>query len=243
MRRYVHIGTGNYHPRTARLYTDLGLFTCRRDIAADVSDLFNYLTGFGRARAYRKLLVAPHRPARRHHRADRARDRAPRGRRARPDRAEDERARRPALIESLYQASQAGVQVDLVVRGICCLRPGVPGRLGEHPRRRPSSGASSSTRAPSRSRGRRRRRTDRLGRHDAAQPRLARRARRPGRGPAPAREIVDLVDLNLSDNANAWELAADGTWTRRSPRRAADPRRRRTLMARYHSRAADGSGG
>ena len=59
IRRYVHIGTGNYHPRTARLYTDAGLFTCRPDIAADVSDLFNYLTGFGRPQRYRKLLVAP----------------------------------------------------------------------------------------------------------------------------------------------------------------------------------------
>ena len=69
VRRYVHIGTGNYNPSTARLYTDLGLFTCREDLAEDVADLFNHLTGFARPPRYRKVLVAPGAPARRHHRA------------------------------------------------------------------------------------------------------------------------------------------------------------------------------
>ncbi len=72
MRRYVHIGTGNYNPTTARLYTDLGLFTCREDIAEDVADLFNHLTGFARSPEYRRVLVAPDSTARRHRRRDRA---------------------------------------------------------------------------------------------------------------------------------------------------------------------------
>jgi polyphosphate kinase len=127
IRRYVHLGTGNYNPSTARSYTDFGLFTCREDIADDVSDLFNYLTGYSRQTHYRKLLVAPV-----NLRAGIA-DRIER---------EIECARRygsarlifkcnslvdPDMIDALYRASQAGVRVDLVVRGICCLRPGVPG--------------------------------------------------------------------------------------------------------------------
>jgi polyphosphate kinase len=126
-RRYVHIGTGNYHPSTARLYTDLGLFTCREDVTADVSDLFNHLTGFGRPQAYRKLWVAPkelrqrlvdeiwrcclehdpEQPARMVLKCNGLVDRG--------------------VISELYRASQAGVQIDLIVRATCCLLPGVKG--------------------------------------------------------------------------------------------------------------------
>ncbi|MCG8461386.1 MAG: polyphosphate kinase 1 [Holophagales bacterium] len=125
-RYYVHLGTGNYNPVTARIYTDLGLFTCDPDIAADVSDLFNGITGYSRKHRYRKLLVAP------------------RGMReglvTRIEREIELHAKNGgghiafktnALVDSrciqaLYEASQAGVKVDLQVRGICCLRPGVP---------------------------------------------------------------------------------------------------------------------
>ena len=127
VRHYVHIGTGNYHPTTARLYTDFGLFTCDEEIGADVADMFNFLTGYARPRRYRKVLVAPDSPARRHPRRDRAHDRGPRGEHALADRAEDELAVDRECIEALYRASQAGVRVDLNVRGICCLRPGVEG--------------------------------------------------------------------------------------------------------------------
>jgi polyphosphate kinase len=127
IRRYAHIGTGNYHPKTARLYEDLGLLTADPEVGADLTDLFNVLTGYSRQTAYRRLLVAPH------------------GVRAgiieRIERetklAADDR---PALvqfklnalvdeevIDALYRASAAGVRVDLIVRGICTLRPGVPG--------------------------------------------------------------------------------------------------------------------
>ncbi len=127
VRRYVHIGTGNYNPSTARLYTDLGLFTCREDLAEDVADLFNHLTGFARAPSYRKALVAP----------DHIRD----GIVAEIDRViAAHTAESPSrvvmkmnsiidgpVIQAIYRASEAGVPVDLIVRGIAGLRPGVPG--------------------------------------------------------------------------------------------------------------------
>jgi polyphosphate kinase len=127
IRRYCHIGTGNYHPKTARLYEDFGLLTADPEVGADLTDLFNVLTGYSRQTAYRRLLVAPHGV-----------------RSGIVERLEREmehvRAGRPGLvqikvnslvdeelIDALYRASQAGVQVDLIVRGICGLRPGVPG--------------------------------------------------------------------------------------------------------------------
>ena len=143
---YYHIGTGNYNPRTATLYTDVGILGCRRDIAADLMDLFNYLTGYSRQTEYRKLLVAPVNMRQEfldlidveieHARADH-----PARVIAKMNGLED-----PALVRKLYEASQAGVQVDLIVRGVCRIRPGIPGisenvrvisvigRFLEHPR-------------------------------------------------------------------------------------------------------------
>ena len=127
IRRYVHFGTGNYNPATARVYTDLGFFTTDRDLAADVSDLFNSLTGYSRKKRFRKLLVAP---------GDMRQgilDRIEREVEHHKEHGDghlifkmnalvDKRC-----IQALYRASQAGVKIDLSVRGICCLRPGVPG--------------------------------------------------------------------------------------------------------------------
>ena len=127
VRRYVHLGTGNYNAITARVYTDLGMFTCRPDIAADASELFNYLTGYSRQRNYRKLLVAP--VTLRSSLASLLRREIAHKKADRPARIiikmnaltdED-------LIKLFYEASQAGVEIDLMIRGICCLRPGVPG--------------------------------------------------------------------------------------------------------------------
>jgi polyphosphate kinase len=127
IRRYVHLGTGNYNPFTAQIYTDLGYFTCDDDIGADASDLFNYLTGYSAKRSYNKLLIAPI------NMRDRIESLIQR---------EIEHQRNGqtgylifkvnsladmGMIRLLYQASQTGVKVDLIVRGICCLRPGVPG--------------------------------------------------------------------------------------------------------------------
>ena len=127
IRRYVHLGTGNYNPVTARVYTDFGYMTCDRDLAEDISDLFNALTGYSNKREYRKILVAPglmrsqmlerilreiecHRRHGGGHLAFKMNSLVDK-----------------ACIKALYEASQAGVKVDLQVRGICCLRPGVPG--------------------------------------------------------------------------------------------------------------------
>jgi polyphosphate kinase len=127
LRRYVHLGTGNYNPSTARTYVDFGLFTANDEIAADVSDIFNYLTGYSRQTEYRKLLVAP--------------VNLRQGLLTRIEREIDCARRQgggrlifkcnslidPDMIDALYRASQAGVRVELIVRGACCLRPGLPG--------------------------------------------------------------------------------------------------------------------
>ncbi len=128
IRRYVHLGTGNYNPATARVYTDLGLLTAHKDFGADVTDLFNFLTGYSRQVRYRKLLVAPvnlrqslNELIRReveHHQAGR-----PAGIFAKFNSMTD-----TGMSEELYGASRAGVPIDLLIRGICCLRPGVAGR-------------------------------------------------------------------------------------------------------------------
>jgi polyphosphate kinase len=127
MRRYVHLGTGNYNPTTARLYTDLSFFTADDQIGADVTDLFNYVTGYSAKNEFRKLLVAP---INMHEKLEelirREIGHAERGGKAhlilKMNGLED-----PHMIRLLYQASQAGVKIDLLVRGICSLRAGVPG--------------------------------------------------------------------------------------------------------------------
>lgn len=127
LKRYVHIGTGNYHSETARMYTDIGLFTADRVLCDDVSHLFNTLTGYSRFDQYRKLLVAPKTMRRRfleliHREIDFARAGRPARIRAKMNQLED-----PKIIGRLYEASQAGVDIDIIVRGFCTLRPGVPG--------------------------------------------------------------------------------------------------------------------
>ena len=127
IRRYCHIGTGNYNPKTSRLYEDVGLLTASPDIGADLTDLFNSLTGYSRKVSYRNLLVAPHGVRKGIiERIDREiaakRDGAEAGIRMKANALVDEQ-----VIDALYRASQSGVPVDVVVRGICALRPGVPG--------------------------------------------------------------------------------------------------------------------
>lgn len=127
VRRYVHLGTGNYNPQTATLYTDMGLFTANRQMAEDVSALFNFLTGYSQGHEWRKLVVAPQDLQRRtieliKEQAERARQ----GKSARIFAKLNSLADRKT-IEALYVASQAGVNIDLVIRGVCCLRPGLPG--------------------------------------------------------------------------------------------------------------------
>ena len=127
IRRYVHMGTGNYNPATARLYTDISLFTCDEEIGADACELFNHLTGYAATHHFRKLLVAPiNMRSRIEELIRREIDLARAGESGhvilKTNALED-----AGMIKLLYEASQAGVRVDLLVRGICCLRPGVPG--------------------------------------------------------------------------------------------------------------------
>jgi polyphosphate kinase len=127
LRRYVHLGTGNYNASTARIYEDFGLFTCRPEIGADATDLFNLLTGYSRLHSYRKLLVAPVGLRRgiveRIEREIQVQQDSGNGRIIFKMNALVD----PEIIHMLYQASRAGVSIDLMIRGICCLRPGIPG--------------------------------------------------------------------------------------------------------------------
>ena len=127
LRRYVHLGTGNYNPTTALLYTDLGLFTADEAIAEDASALFNLLTGYSQGHAWQKLIVAPNDLHRRT--IELIEEQTRRAREGRPSRifAKLNALVDHRVIEALYRASQAGVPIDIIPRGICCLRPGVPG--------------------------------------------------------------------------------------------------------------------
>jgi polyphosphate kinase len=127
MKNYAHLGTGNYNPRTARLYTDLSYFTSRKDITGDVAQIFNTLTGFGRTQRFRNLVVAPFNLHRRiGELIYRETENATKGKPARIL-AKMNALVDKATIDALYVASQAGVRIDLIVRGVCCLVPGVKG--------------------------------------------------------------------------------------------------------------------
>ena len=127
IRRYCHLATGNYNVRTGGIYGDLGLFTCRESFGEDVTELFNLLTGYTRPRGFHHLVVAP--IGLRDGLVDRIRREADHARAGRPARiiAKMNSLVDPDLIDELYRANAAGVQIDLIIRGICCLRPGVPG--------------------------------------------------------------------------------------------------------------------
>src|SRR4051812_881973 len=218
VRFYAHVGTGNYNPKTAKLYTDFGLFTADPAIGNDIAEMFNYMTGYSRPRDYRKVLVAPFnlfegileeiertieshsedRPARIRMKMNSLLD-AP-------------------CIRALYRASQAGVDVQLNVRGICALRPRVPGvsenievvsvvgRFLEHSRiysfERPGE-------------------TERvfMGSPDLMPRNLYNRVElaTPIEDPRIREQLVDVLDRCLADNTNAWALGQDGTWRRRHP--------------------------
>lgn len=127
IRRYVHLGTGNYNPQTARRYTDLGYFTCNPDFADDVSALFNYLTGYSELPVWKKLIVAPSRMQ--DFMIEMIEKEAQFQRTGKGGRiiAKINGLLEPAVVQTVYRASQAGVKIDLICRGICALRPGIPG--------------------------------------------------------------------------------------------------------------------
>jgi len=218
IRRYVHIGTGNYNPKTARLYTDLGIMSCREDLGADLTDLFNFLTGYSRQRSYRKLLVAPvNLRSRMLEMIRRERDRASNGESGRIV-AKMNSLVDPEIIAALYDASQAGVQIDAIVRGICCLRPGVAdlsenirvisvvGRLLEHSRIFYFRNGGDEEEIY-------------IGSADWMQRNLDRRveAVTPIEDPESFKELQSILGTLLADNRQAWELQPDGTYVQRRP--------------------------
>ncbi|MFP5388999.1 MAG: polyphosphate kinase 1 [Thermoleophilia bacterium] len=239
VREYVHIGTGNYHPKTARLYTDFGLFTVDPEIGADVAEMFNFLTGYGRPAEYRKVLVSP----------TTMRDRIVEEIMATLAAHEAGEEARITLkmnslvdagcIRALYEASQAGVPVDLNVRGICCLRPGVPG-ISENIRVISIVGRFlEHSRIYAFRRGEQTRVL--IGSADLMPRNLDSRVElvAPVEDGALRAELLDVLERCFADNANAWELDSEGKWTRRSP---ANGRRRSVqeeMRERHAARAAE----
>jgi polyphosphate kinase len=240
VRNYVHIGTGNYHSITARLYTDFGLMTVDEQLGADVADMFNYLTGFGRPQHYRQVLIAP--------------DQLRNGMIEQIDRTIA--AHSPstpariamkmnalvdgACIRALYRASQAGVKVDLNVRGICCLRPGVPGfsenitvvsivgRFLEHSRVYVFQREESQTVYIASA--------DMMPRNLDHRVELA----APVHAPELQAELLDTLERAFADNQNAWQLHSDGVWRRRQRAEGEPPRSLQQELIDLHLRRAAG---
>ena len=240
VRNYVHVGTGNYHSTTARLYTDFGLFTVDEDIGADVADMFNFLTGMARPTDYRKVLIAPMG----------IRDGIMGQINATIEAREHGEHARIALkmnslvdrrcIRGLYRASQAGVPVELNVRGICCLRPGVPGvsenitvvsvlgRFLEHSRVYAFERGDETTVL--------------IGSADLMPRNLDTRVEllTPVEDEAAREDLLDTLERSLATDVGAWELQSDRSWVKRVP---GDPSRsvQRELMLNHATRASETS--
>ncbi len=215
IRRYVHIGTGNYNPKTARIYTDLGLLSCSEELGADLTDLFNYLTGYSRQKAYRQLLIAP--ITLRERMMALIYQETTHGANGRII-AKMNSLVDPGIIQALYRASQAGVEINLIVRGICCLTPGIEGvsdnirvisiigRFLEHSRIFYFQNGGNEQFY--------------IGSADWMPRNLDRRveAVTPVLAPHLRRELTNLLDICLVDNRQAWEMQADGTYVQRQPK-------------------------
>ena len=244
LKRYVHVGTGNYHARTARGYEDFGLFTADPDVAADVADLFNYLTGFGRPQRFRKILVAPF--DLRERLVEHIRATAKHGKEGRIG-IKVNSLTDPTVIEELYAAAKGGALVQIVARSICTLRPGVPGvsddirvrsvlgRFLEHSRlfifESPDGSAIF------------------LGSADLMPRNLDNRVEVvvPVEDDRARQEVVRAFDTLMADNSQAWDLAGDGRWRRARPDggerlRSTQDVLMRTTLARARGRLGTGSG-
>jgi polyphosphate kinase len=218
IRRYCHIGTGNYNPKTARLYEDVGILTADPRVGADLTDLFNTLTGYSRQTTYRRLMVAPHgiRPGlveKIHREARHAREGRPAGIRIKVNSLVDEQ-----LIDALYEASGAGVPVELLIRGICSLRPGVPG-LSENVRVRSIVGRflehSRAMWFAADGEG-----EWWLGSSDLMHRNLDRRVEVLLRvcDHTAERQLQETFDAAMAADVRCWELGSDGAWTRTGER-------------------------
>ena len=214
IRRYCHVGTGNYNSKTARVYEDVGLLTADPDIAADVGDLFNFLTGFSRQSALRELLVSPTTlRAGLIERINRQRERGSRGRIALKANGLTD----PEIIDALYAASQAGVPIDLAIRGMCCLRPGIPGlsetisvhsivgEFLEHSRIY-RFGLDADPGGPE----------VLIGSADLMERNLDRRVEAlvPIQAPGLKDRLLNMLELTFADETNTWLLGPDRRWRR-----------------------------
>ncbi|MEO0481662.1 MAG: polyphosphate kinase 1 [Planctomycetota bacterium] len=224
MRQYAHLGTGNYNPTTARIYTDFGLMTAREDIGKDVAGLFNMITGYAQLPEMEHLLVSPITMRsgmleRIHRETNNARNGLPTRIRAKMNSIMD-----PEIIEALYEASSAGVPIELCVRGICCLRPGVEGlsenirvisivgRFLEHPRIYEFQNAEGESELYLASADWMTRNLDR--RVEQAIPLL---------DPEAKQTVVEVLDLTFSDNVKAREVLPDGSYEIRTPAEGEEP--------------------
>ena len=231
IRRYCHLGTGNYNHRTARLYEDIGVLTADAEVGEDLADLFNGLTGYSHAHEFRRILVAPQRlRSRLVELIDREIASGRGAMTLKMNSLVD-----PKMIEKLYEASKAGVDIDLVVRGICCLRPGVPGlsdrirvrslvgRYLEHSRiYRFANGAG-----PGRP-------VIYIGSADLMTRNLDRRVEvlLEVTDPVIQGRLHEMLDINLVDDRLAWTLDESGTWTKRKGTVGVDAQQRLQQLAR-----------
>jgi polyphosphate kinase len=219
LRRYVHIGTGNYHASTARLYEDVGVFTADEEIAADVADVFNYVTGFGRPQKFRRLLVAPFEMRKRLVQEIRRVTEAGRNGEMARIRLKLNNLVDPTIIAELYAAGAAGAQIDICARSICMLRPGVAGmsetirvrsilgRFLEHSRIYSFEAGDRSTVL--------------IGSADLMPRNLDRRVEIlvPIENPRARQELQAILDSVFADDIHAWALAGDGSWAPVTPRK------------------------
>jgi polyphosphate kinase len=242
LRRYAHIGTGNYHAATARLYEDLGIFTADEEITADVADLFNYITGFGRPQAFRKLLVAPF--TLRTGLVEEIRAvaaAAAAGKHARI-RLKLNHLVDPKIVDELYAASGAGATIDIIARSTCALRPGVEG-LSENIHVRSIVGRFlEHSRVFSFEAGERV--ATYIGSPDLMQRNLDHRIEVlvPVENARVRQEIHAILDSALEDDTNAWILGEDGQWTRRVPAKPSKSHSHHaTMMRRALKRARRGA--
>jgi polyphosphate kinase len=217
IRRYVHIGTGNYNAKTSKLYTDVGLFSCRPELGADLTDLFNYLTGYSQQKSYRKLLVSPVNTRESFNRLiDREIEHVQAGKTGRIV-VKMNALVDPKTIEHLYRASQAGVSIDLIIRGMCCLRPGIAnvsenirvisiiGRFLEHSRIYYFQNGGDAKVF--------------IGSADWMTRNLDRRVEviTPIEDPEISNDLQEILGIMLSDNRQAWDMHSDGSYKQRRP--------------------------
>ncbi len=240
IRRYCHVGTGNYNPTTASIYEDVGLLSASPELGAELTDLFNHLTGCSRQQGYRRLLVAPTmlRPAL----VDLIREEM----KSRDGRIviKVNSLADPEIIDELYAASQAGVEIDLIVRGICCLRPGVPGlserirvrsivgRFLEHSRIFRFGGGARESRIFIGS-------ADLMGRNLDHRVEVAVEVEE-----AELKQRIDeILEVNLADDGLAWQLGPDGDWSRVPNRHGVETHARLLELARERTQQGSSTEG